>query len=68
MPKAADSAERLWQADGLVTLLAKVDPEKLPPQERNAVGECQAQAVDEWLAAYIELRKTDDPNTEPTIR
>lgn len=50
-------AERMWEADSVVSLLAKMDPEKLPPHERQAVGSCQAEAVENWLAAYIEFRE-----------
>ena len=43
----------MWQADSVIALLGKLDVERLPPHEGRAVGEVQAKAVDEWLAAYI---------------
>ena len=49
-------ADRLWRAESLVDLLGKMDPDKLPPDEGRAVGECQAKAVEEWLSAYVDLR------------
>ncbi len=52
-----DSVARMWRADSLIALLGKLNVDKLPPHERRAVGECQAKAVDEWLAAYVDLRK-----------
>jgi hypothetical protein len=54
---SVEPAERMWEADSVVSLLAKMDPEKLPPHERQAVGSCQAEAVENWLAAYIEFRE-----------
>ena len=54
-----DSAERLWRAENLVALLGKMDVDRLPPHEGRAVGECQARAVEEWLAAYLDLRDAD---------
>ena len=49
-------ADRLWRAESLIDLFGKMDPERLPPEEGRAVGECQAKAVEEWLSAYAELR------------
>ncbi len=53
-----EPATRMWEADSVVSILAKMDPEKLPPHERQAVGLCQAEAVENWLAAYIEFRES----------
>lgn len=58
MASLDESAARMWEADSVVSLLGKMDPEKLPPHERQAVGACQAEAVEKWLAAYIELRES----------
>jgi hypothetical protein len=49
-------AERLWRAESVVDILGKMDPERLPPEEGRALGECQAKAMDEWLSAYIDLK------------
>lgn len=56
--RASEPASRLWEADSVVSLLAKMDPENLPAHERQAVGSCQAKAVENWLAAYIEFRES----------
>jgi hypothetical protein len=58
----------MWQADSLVTLLAKLDVEKLPAEEGQAVAACQAAAVEDWIAAYAALRDMDalQPNEAPT--
>ena len=58
MSNSDQSAAQMWEADSVVSILAKMDPEKLPPHERQAVGSCQAQAVEKWLAAYIEFRES----------
>jgi hypothetical protein len=50
------AAERLWRAESLIDLFGKMDPGKLPFEEGRALGECQAQAVEDWLSAYNELR------------
>ena len=62
-----DSAARMWQADDIITLLGRLDLERLPPAERRAVGEVQAKAVDEWLAAYIAVRE-EDACTKPSVQ
>ncbi len=56
--RTSEPAARLWEADSVVSILARMDPEKLPPHERQAVGSCQAEAVENWLAAYIESRES----------
>lgn len=62
-PAAIKPTARMWEADGVVSLLAKMDPEKLPAHERQAVGSCQAKAVEKWLAAYIEFRESGAKRT-----
>jgi hypothetical protein len=57
MASARETAARMWQADSVIALLGKLDLERLPPSEGRAVGEVQAKAVDDWLAAYIDLRE-----------
>jgi hypothetical protein len=57
MAGARETAARMWQADSVIALLGKLDIERLPPHEGRAVGEVQAKAVDDWLAAYIDLRE-----------
>jgi hypothetical protein len=59
----------MWQADSVIALLGKLDVERLPPHEGRAVGEVQAKAVDEWLAAYIDLREGEPGRRErPPLR
>jgi hypothetical protein len=55
-PSGAEPAARMWEAESIVALLAKMDPDQLPDHEGQAVGACQARAVEDWLAAYIESR------------
>ena len=64
MAGAKEIAARMWQADNLIALLGKFDVERLPPHEGRAVGEVQAKAVDEWLAAYIDLREGEPGRRE----
>lgn len=56
MALSDDRIVRMWEADNLIAILAKMDTDRLPPHEGRAVGECQAKAVEEWLEAYAELR------------
>jgi hypothetical protein len=50
---------RIWEAEGVIAILGKMDPENLPPGESRAVGECQARAVESWLSAYLDLAEAD---------
>jgi hypothetical protein len=59
MAKTEDSLARMWKADGIIVLLGKLDVERMPLHEGQAVGSCQAQAVDEWLSAYAEMRRRE---------
>ena len=59
MAKTEDSQARMWKADSIIALLGKLDVERLPLQEGQAVGACQARAVDEWLSAYAEMRRRE---------
>jgi hypothetical protein len=71
MAISKDPAARMWQADDIIALLGKLDLERLPTHERRAVGEVQAKAVDEWLAAYIAVREEEacpKPRFQPVIR
>jgi hypothetical protein len=45
---------RMWEADSIITLLSKLDVEKLPTHESRAVSECQAAAMEKWLSAYAD--------------
>ncbi|HWT29840.1 MAG TPA: hypothetical protein VN240_02310 [Propylenella sp.] len=67
MTISSDPAARMWQADDIIALLGKLDLERLPPDERRAVGEVQARAVDDWLAAYIAVRE-EDACTKPSVQ
>lgn len=57
MVKSKRHTTRLWEADSIIELLGKLDVEKLPPEEGRAVGECQAKAVEDWIAAYADLKQ-----------
>ncbi len=48
--------DRMTAADSLITLLGHLDVEKFPSEERMAVAIVQIEAIDEWLAAYLEMR------------
>jgi hypothetical protein len=59
----------MWHADSVIALLGKLDVERLPLHEGRAVGEVQAKAVDDWLAAYIDLREGEPgPRRQPSLR
>ena len=47
----------LASADSLLALMSLVDLERLPPEERMAVSTVQIEALEQWLAAYL------DPDT-----
>ncbi len=69
MADCSDTATRMWQADSVISLLGKLDLERLPPDEIRAVGEVQAKAVDDWLAAYVDLREGPrDPPDQTRLR
>lgn len=55
MTAAEYSRMRIWEAESVIAILGKLDPDRLPPGEGRAVGECQARAVESWLAAYLDL-------------
>ena len=46
--------DRLTAAESIATLLARLNVEKFPDEERLAVATAQIAAIDEWLAAYVE--------------
>jgi len=48
--------DRMTAADSLITLLGHLDVEKFPSEEQMAVAIAQIEAIDEWLAAYLEMR------------
>lgn len=49
-----ETDERLWKAESLIALLGKMNLDRLPAHESQAVGECQAKAMDDWIAAYAD--------------
>lgn len=55
MSGAEYSRRRIWEAESVIAILGKMDPDRLPLAEGRAVGECQARAVESWLAAYLDL-------------
>jgi hypothetical protein len=59
---------RIWEAEGVIAILGKMNPESLPPAESRAVGECQARAVESWLAAYLDLADTERSGPESRLR
>jgi hypothetical protein len=65
MAKTEDNLARMWKADSIIALLGKLDVDRLPLHESQAVGICQARAVDEWLAAYADLRRRERYRATP---
>jgi len=67
MTRRENASVRMWQAESVVMLLAKLDIEKLPADEARAVADCHAKAVDDWIAAYADLRDLDalPPDNSP---
>ena len=48
--------DRMTAAESVATLLSHLNVEKFPPEERMAVATVQIAAIDDWLAAYLEMR------------
>ena len=46
--------DRLSHADSVIALLGGLDIERFPTDERIAVASLQVEAIEEWLAAYLE--------------
>ena len=46
--------DRLSCADSVITLLGRLNVERFPPEERMAVARLQVEAIDDWLAAYLD--------------
>ena len=44
--------DRLYAAESVITVLARLNVTKFPWEERVAVGACQAKAMSEWLEVY----------------
>lgn len=61
MGRYRDTDDRLWKAENLIALLGKMNLDRLPAHESRAVGECQAKAMDEWIAAYADLNGASTP-------
>jgi hypothetical protein len=59
---------RIWEAEGVIAILGKMDPERLPAAEGRAVGECQACAVESWLAAYLDSAEADRSGGRRSLR
>jgi hypothetical protein len=59
---------RIWEAEGVIAILGKMDPENMPPAEGRAVGECQARAVESWLAAYLDLAIVEKSSPLTAVR
>ncbi len=57
--------DRLTRADSVITLLGRLNVERFPPVERMAVARLQVEAIDDWLAAYLEnVTRTDGDGAE----
>ena len=48
--------DRMTAAESVATLLGRLNVEKFPTEERMAVATVQIAAIDDWLAAYLEMR------------
>jgi hypothetical protein len=48
--------DRMTAAESVATLLSRLNVDKFPTEERMAVATVQIAAIDEWLAAYLEMR------------
>lgn len=49
-----NAIDRMTHADSVITLLARLDVEHFPPDERMSVATVQVEAIEEWLAAYLD--------------
>ncbi len=47
--------DRMTAADSVLSLLGQLDVRKLPSEERMAVAIVEIKALDEWLAAYLDV-------------
>ena len=47
--------DRMTAADSVLSLLGQLDLRKLPSEERMAVAIVEIKALDEWLAAYLDV-------------
>ena len=68
MSAPAYARRRIWEAEGVIAILGKMDPERLPPAESRALGECQARAVESWLAAYLDLSDAEASGRRGSLR
>ena len=48
--------DRMTAAESVATLLSRLNVDKFPTEERIAVATVQIAAIDDWLAAYLEMR------------
>ena len=61
--------DRMTAAESVATLLSRLNVEKFPTEERMAVAKVQIAAIDDWLAAYLEMRGTpQQQNASPDSR
>ena len=47
--------DRMTAADSVLSLLGRLDVQKFPNEERMAVALVEIEAIDEWLAAYLDV-------------
>jgi hypothetical protein len=54
----AQTIDKLTAADSVLSLLNALRSERLPPAERMAIARAQIEAVEEWLAAFLDVKST----------
>jgi hypothetical protein len=61
--------DRMTAAESVATLLSRLNVDKFPTEERMAVATVQIAAIDDWLAAYLEMRGASQrQNASPAPR
>ena len=59
--------DRLSSADSVITLLGRLNVEPFPPEERMAVAQLQVEAIEEWLAAYLDGGAAQGPSAAAVV-
>jgi hypothetical protein len=59
--------DRLSSADSMITLLGRLNVEPFPPEERMAVARLQVEAIEDWLAAYLDGGAAHGPNAVAAV-
>ncbi len=55
--------DRISHAESVIALLGRVNADKFPADERMAVASVQIEAIDQWLAAYLDVSAMAKPRT-----